>query len=877
MNFPVWELNAAGGGLLVALIAIFHVYIAHFAVGGGLFLVTMEHWAYRTGDNHLLEYIKRHTKFFLIVTMVLGGITGVGIWFIISLLSPHATSILIHTFVFAWATEWVFFAGEIISLFLYFYLFGKIQRRLHLAIGWVYFVCGWMSLFMINGIIGFMLTPGDWLTTRNFWDGFFNPSFWPALVFRTAFALSLAGLYGLVTAAWEKDNAARERLVRLNALWLILPFAALLPSGWWYLQVIPEAQRLLILGGNPEIPRLFTTLYGVCALLVAGGLILAIRMPAQLKRSAAVALLVMGIASLGSFEWIREAGRRPYLIVGHLFSNGVLQDDVPMLSQGYLKASAWNQYADLTDPLAAGKELFRGQCAACHSIGGPLNDIRKLSASFGLMGMESLLTGMGKIYGYMPRFVGTAAERHALASYVASLTPRVEEPMLPRPALDQSIPAFSKETSEYVLLAWCTLGEKCISDCDAQFSLLPPGSTLMAQLVRRGPLPQLVSEGVELRYIAPPGHEHPSGQVDFWKYAKSLVGKELPADTSAKGLTPSGVMHLVEGQALFMANGIPALPYRDDGVIDPYPVWTVEARDAASGSLLASTQVVLPVSTEIGCKNCHGGTWRRQGAMGIAATTASDILARHDRRHQTKLMATAQAGAPVLCQSCHPDPLFGAKGNPDLLNLPAALHGFHVHYLADRPGAEPCHACHPTGPTSYSRCARGVHAQRGMTCVSCHGTLEDHALSLLRAEADAGKPKAKRLMQGVRPRSVDSVEAVQPRTPWKDEPDCLTCHQNFTRPQDKGISAFNTWARGEKELYRSRTDDAGLHCPVCHGPTHAEYPAQNPFASQRDAIQPLQYQGISAPIGARGNCAVCHTMDMEYEFHHENILANMAN
>jgi hypothetical protein len=42
MNYPVWELQAAGGGLLIALVAVIHVYIAHFAVGGGLLLVLTE-------------------------------------------------------------------------------------------------------------------------------------------------------------------------------------------------------------------------------------------------------------------------------------------------------------------------------------------------------------------------------------------------------------------------------------------------------------------------------------------------------------------------------------------------------------------------------------------------------------------------------------------------------------------------------------------------------------------------------------------------------------------------------------------------------------------------------------------------------------------
>jgi hypothetical protein len=38
MRFPVWDLEL-GGGLLVAIVAVTHVFVAHFAVGGGLLLV----------------------------------------------------------------------------------------------------------------------------------------------------------------------------------------------------------------------------------------------------------------------------------------------------------------------------------------------------------------------------------------------------------------------------------------------------------------------------------------------------------------------------------------------------------------------------------------------------------------------------------------------------------------------------------------------------------------------------------------------------------------------------------------------------------------------------------------------------------------------
>ncbi len=137
MEYPVWSLFALGGGLPIVLIGVVHVFIAHFAVGGGLFLVLTEHKAYREDNGHILGYVKNHTFFFLLLSLVFGGLTGVGIWFTISLLSPQATSLLVHTFVFGWAIEWVFFAGEIVALLVYYYRFKDMPRKTHLKIGWL--------------------------------------------------------------------------------------------------------------------------------------------------------------------------------------------------------------------------------------------------------------------------------------------------------------------------------------------------------------------------------------------------------------------------------------------------------------------------------------------------------------------------------------------------------------------------------------------------------------------------------------------------------------------------------------------------------------------------------------------------------------------
>jgi len=150
MNYPVWQLDAAGGGLLIALMAIVHVFISHFAIGGGLFLVMTEMKAYREGSPAILDFTHRHTRFFMLLTLVLGAMTGVGIWFTVSLLNPTAVSTLIHTFVFAWATEWVFFLAEIVAILVYYYTFGTMARRQHLLVGWLYFIFAWLSLFAIT-------------------------------------------------------------------------------------------------------------------------------------------------------------------------------------------------------------------------------------------------------------------------------------------------------------------------------------------------------------------------------------------------------------------------------------------------------------------------------------------------------------------------------------------------------------------------------------------------------------------------------------------------------------------------------------------------------------------------------------------------------
>ncbi len=206
------------------------------------------------------------------------------------------------------------------------------------------------------------------------------------------------------------------------------------------------------------------------------------------------------------------------------------------------------------------------------------------------------------------------------------------------------------------------------------------------------------------------------------------------------------------------------------------------------------TRAVAPTATEMGCRNCHGGEGRVDGVAGFSDETSAAVLAVHDKHSRTALLKMAEAGKPRLCASCHMDPATGTEGEPDLLNLPAAVHGWHANYLQGR-GAEACAFCHPSHPDGATMCLRGGHSVN-LDCTNCHGTLEDHALSLLVAEKEKGKPGAERLIKHLKPRAVDTMDEVVGRMPWLQEPDCLACHEDFERPDPATASAVYQWVEG---------------------------------------------------------------------------------
>jgi mono/diheme cytochrome c family protein len=286
-------------------------------------------------------------------------------------------------------------------------------------------VNAWLSLVVINGILTFMLTPGGWLTTRGFWDGFFNPTYWPGVVARTCAAVGLAGLYALLTASWCTDAGLKHKIARYAGLWWILPMAVALPLILtWYLAAaagagVPVAEVLGAKDGS-----LWSMMAAVCSSPGTGhpvaqsaawwtlgtsfsALVLTLFVvffrSRTYGRAIATSLMVLGFVAMGGSEWVREDLRKPYVLYNVMFVNGVRlppadgaarppADELDRFgadaftvdalnTNGVLNVSSWVRPTppDLLAPheypqraAHQGRELFRVLCSACHTTDGYL-------------------------------------------------------------------------------------------------------------------------------------------------------------------------------------------------------------------------------------------------------------------------------------------------------------------------------------------------------------------------------------------------------------------------------------------------------------------------------------------------------------------------
>jgi hypothetical protein len=487
----------------------------------------------------------------------------------------------------------------------------------------------------------------------------------------------------------------------------------------------------------------------------------------------------------------------------------------------------------------------------------------------------------------------------------------VRDSTTPNISLPVTVTSSTTTTSSswvYKILATNDLGMHCVDADFSVFSMLPPYNVVNAQVVRRASTgkPAVVSDStVSIRYVAV---KDGTGSVNstsrntalvtksnFWSYALPLYGAALAPGQGLKNLyMPADAPSLANrslswnsGGGLFKAEGVPILPVDDLGHSNRYPMLRLVATEKTTGKDVAFLDVVLPVSEETTCVDCH--------ATGMPAATDSliawssnpnleiqsreNVLKLHDKRQGTTLLAEK----PVLCASCHYSPALDLAGsgpqgsqlgNP---TMSAAMHAYHSNKMVSPtsgvypdtwvplggkpdPDTQACYTCHPGKST---QCLRGAMTAT-VNCQNCHGGMA----------AVGGKYP---LWAGG---SIDGANDGKPRRPWADLPRCQSCHTgdalNHWSSLDaslmasdgiRALVAFDTsdpaasprlatnprFAENTDKLYRFSKGHSGIACEGCHNSTHAIW--ENSDAAHNDNITAKELQGHTGTIS---ECSTCH-------------------
>ena len=452
--------------------------------------------------------------------------------------------------------------------------------------------------------------------------------------------------------------------------------------------------------------------------------------------------------------------------------------------------------------------------------------------------------------------------------------------------------ATSSSGGGFKLIGWNDLGMHCIDGQDYSiFAVLPPYNTIHAHLLDASGRLVNTDIGYSVTYqsITDPLtntiNTTSTAKTNFWQYAPALGFGSLAADTGLAGFRMPGASNTPQALKFktadntWTAEGIPILPYADSTSktypTNYFPMMRLVAKNTL-GNVLASTDIVLPVSDELNCGVCHSSSSGNAAAKprngwvnnaDPAKDLKLNILRKHDDQFgPTALFQTAatQAGynpsgleatvakTPILCARCHGSNALGLAGVSGVKPLTTAMHSGHA--LATDPSTNQmldasnnrtsCYLCHPGPKTQCLRGAMGAlknsSGSHVIECQSCHGTM--------------------------------SNVATATRNGWLDEPNCQSCHTG-TAVKNSGqivyTSVFssgnivraaadqtfatnaNTPAAGVS-LYRFSKGHGNLQCESCHGSTHAEFPT----TVLNDNVQSTNLQGHAGTIA---ECTACHS------------------
>ncbi|MCS6785860.1 MAG: cytochrome c [Thiobacillaceae bacterium] len=433
--YPTWHDTLLGSGWVLGIIAVVHVLASHVSVGAALVFAWLATAAYRRRRPELLEYVRRYGVLLLVFSYVVGSITGPGIWYSATVASPRGISALIHSYVWIWATEWVFFVGEVVGIYALVYLANKVDQKTHLKLTLFFAIASWCTMLIIVGILSFMMWPGqpEWFTQGGTLNGFYGPYTFGQIITRTAFMLVAAAVVGGIVASRIDDTAFRQEMTRKLAVLGIVAAVVGFFAFQWTLTTLPEHARTVMAALLPDwfVPSLWAVLIVTVAYFALTWALPRVLTP-WLSVGMAAVLLVFGI---WPEETARESMRKPWVAGQYVYSNQVIgrdvpalriRSEVPMLEQRGMLASHPFIPANLRrvteeNTSQAGYALYLAYCSNCHNLGKTgIRPFGKKLADMDEEGLYGYLTGAlasGSLP-YMPHMPLKEDEARALARFL---------------------------------------------------------------------------------------------------------------------------------------------------------------------------------------------------------------------------------------------------------------------------------------------------------------------------------------------------------------------------------------------------------------------------------------------------------------------------
>lgn len=437
--YPTWYEPGVGSGWIIGFIATVHVLFSHASVGGALLFGWLANRAVRRNRPEYLAFIRRYGLFLLVFSYVLGSITGPGIWFSATVANPRGISALIHSFVWLWATEWVFFVIEVIGVYLLVYLAGRVDVKTHTRLAAIFAGASFATLLVIVGILSFMVAPGtaDWHQTGGVLKAFFGPNTFSQMLMRLAFMLTITGVVGGMVAGRIENADEKRSIVRLLSAVGAVGTLAGLAAGAWYWSTLPaEAHEIAAMRLPESFGLMIAAAVGISLLWFAAA---ALRPGLVRPWSAAIMTVLILVAGLAPGETAREIVRKPWVAGQYVYANQIIGRDVPglgirselpvMAEKGILATHPFvpEELRRVTpeNEVEAGRVLALTLCSSCHSLS--KTGVRPITNYFPAKADREFIAdymGAGLYNGhtaYMPAMPLPEAERRAIGAYLAGL------------------------------------------------------------------------------------------------------------------------------------------------------------------------------------------------------------------------------------------------------------------------------------------------------------------------------------------------------------------------------------------------------------------------------------------------------------------------